>query len=375
MKARTRFAMLLVTPKWHVVMAFALVFVPLAWYAMFSVRVTWMVPVLYGGGRLERLGWPGGFLSRHVEPNQEGHSYLFRNLSEFSAPMLLGNLGLAFLVGATVAMLWHVRTITIGHARPWQFSIRELLGATAVLAVLLSLWRASEVQYEREERVSAELESIGWIVHRRIVPIVPDWLMRPWIDLHLGVPRSFRRTVAIAWDAQGREYDKASVDNSRWGNVDDMLQDVAPKFKLLKHCEMIEVYDSGLTDIGVQAICSNLTDCLDASFEGCGNLTDAGLLCIVSHWPEIEALRLYHTGIHDEGIAHLRRLSKLSSLELLGVDQLSMDAACQVAELPSLRSIKVPTNWLHNPRFNEIIDRRDIGIGLLTAEEDDEDQH
>lgn len=217
---------------------------------------------------------------------------------------------------------------------PVRFSIKALLGAILLLALLLGLWKALYGPYSLQRRAMVHFQEIGARVDS--VSGGPKWLRSAVGDHH------FQNVVLISSRLQRVEAlysadlgvairpwlrsDAVHVTDADMVFVKDLpyltvlelpsaqigdagLRHVAGH-KMLKVLDLsfTQVSDRGLTYVAKVASLEQL------SIEGLGT-TDEGLRCL-SEVKQLESLNLSGTSITDGGLRHVAQLWSLKSLQL-----------------------------------------------------------
>ncbi len=364
----SRITRLVHRPRWHVFVLFAIIFVPVALYGAISVPLrhhqSWGISI-----NCFEQGWPfpyiegtadwrvtpsnpfasGGYFEevedwRIIKSNLNVWQRL-KNIKKLHVGKLFANLVIIGIIAGVPTLLWHVHTVR--HRKPWQFSIREMLAAMALVAVVFSVWSYYETQYQAEQKAKIELEKIGWYFSFSGEPdLLPYALWRPFHDFNIPVPRCcFDRSAWITWDAEGFEYDRTSrLDKSRWNNVNEMLCEVGQRLRLFPYCVQIEIWDQDLDDSGAFAVFSGMNnECDHVSVYGSLDLTNEGIKCILRTFPDLNWLSLRKTGMTDQIVPYLDA-ADIGGMVIYHAPLLTPDGQRRIARL-KIDNLVIPEDW------------------------------
>jgi len=191
------------------------------------------------------------------------------DVAGFSPSMLAANVVITLLisVAAMAGFEWWRRR----RRRLWQFSLRELLVATFLIAIALSWWQWRRQRFQREQRAVATVNEL--------VSVSKEYQGPQWLRRLVGTKRlDFLHTVTSV--------------SCREGITDDHLQQARPCLESWRNVEGFHFP------------------------YGTNRVTDEGLECI-SHMTSLRGLHLWFVGITDEGLVHLSRMKDLRELDLL----------------------------------------------------------
>lgn len=235
-------------------------------------------------------------------------------------------LGLAALLLVVILGYALYRTVKAAYRRRFQFSLRGLLLATAVLSLLLGTLGQQVLRYHRLHQVldAGALFRYGPAYESRYDRQSPCG----WFESRLG-------------------YDPFSQITAVDVSSDEALGNLAAHAECFSHVHGLvltspRITDEGLTDADALVWLPRLRD---VHLINCNALTDAGLESL-SRWSQVESLMINScSGITDDGLAHLARMAQLKHLWFVaeGGGTLSVSDAglAHLGQVPRLESVMV----------------------------------
>lgn len=235
-------------------------------------------------------------------------------------------LGLAALFLTVILGYAFYRTVKAASRRRFQFSLRGLLLATAVLALLLGTLghQATRCHHLRQVLRAGAFFRYG-----------PTFESR------------YHRQTSCGWLESRLGYDPFSQITAVDVSSDEALGNMAAHVECFSHVEGLHLGSPRITDEGLAGADAlvRLPRLRDVNLINCNALTDAGLESL-SRWSQVEALMINSShGITDDGLAHLAGMTQLKHLWFVaeGGGRLSVSDAglAHLRQVPRLESVMV----------------------------------
>ncbi len=349
---------------------FLLVLLPLLVYALASVKepsdsVGWW-------GRCSQ-GWPAVYLERQIDNAEPSVWLLWLGVVRFSPLLMVVNIAVACVLALAAAFLWDSYTIRRAW---WQMSLKEILCLITVSSLALSYLYLPAFQRWREDALAARLEKTGWVLFGN-VPVEPNWIMRPLLDLGILSRDSLWRVRSVSWRGKtscSAEDVPCHVAPPRPEQAfAGLLDEAARLLKSLKYCDEIHICSGLLTDEGLRALSATWTDCVRADFGNSSRLTDLAVQHIVENWRDLEELDLSRTAISDHGLLILAGLPRLTDLSIASLEGISLDGITTLVQRSgSLRTVVISDDWTIDERFPEFrneAEQRAVSVIVLSRSE------
>jgi hypothetical protein len=247
-------------------------------------------------------------------------------IHQWNAPIwLLALIGCGLLVGLSY-VAWRAARILAN--RGLKFSLREMLIGMAVAALLLSTVGRWLLVTFHQQRAIQEVQFLGGEVgdHARRAE------ERNWLSSRMGYDpfdrvQSLRFTsdqaIAAAIEKSDQFPDIALLGFRRGVSTAGFEQ--AENFNRFPKLWIGEFFESSIDDQGLQHL-GKWTNVQDLFFNGCPNVTDAGLRHLVG-LPNLEKLSLIEEGggmvISDAGLVQVGRMKRLKFLILVNFPQVT----------------------------------------------------
>ena len=227
--------------------------------------------------------------------------------------------GAIFVIGGSAVVWWSMWRMA---RRRFQYSLRSLLIATTVFALILGLLCAGLQRITRQQRALIHIADNGGFLRYYIKP--ENWVQRYNVDPFQKVVffeiRSDSAIPAIL-DSADEFPDLVSV--NIWPGVSDAGLRRAGEFDRFPGFDGFSLVDAQITDAGMEFLskCTRLK-CL--SINGANHITDNGLKYFTD-LPNLNDLWLISTRgkvtlpITDAGLAHVGRMTNLKRLWLLNL--------------------------------------------------------
>jgi len=220
-------------------------------------------------------------------------------------------IGMAVLCLAGLLMLLWMG-IALLFRRRFQFSLRSLLGAVVVVAMMCSWFTAKMQQAKRQKEAVIAIERLGGSVFYDYEGF--DRYKHPILPEMLGLPPAEKPTPPYpTWlnELVGGHFLSAVKDVSLWSI--NLCDDDLMHLKNLHELEYLSLGGDQITNNGLRHI-RQLNGLRNLSIEGEG-ITDAGL----QHVGQLNGLRqlaIISEGITGAGLQHLKGLTELEELAL-----------------------------------------------------------
>jgi hypothetical protein len=224
--------------------------------------------------------------------------------------------GAVLVIGGSAVVWWSMWRLA---RRRFQYSLRSLLIATTVFALILGLLCTGLQRITRQQRALIHIADSGGFLRYYIKP--DNWLQRYNVDPFQKVVFFEIRSdsaVAAILDSADEFPDLASV--GIWPGVSDAGLKRARDFDRFPGIDGFSLVDAQITDAGMDFL-SQCTRLRHLSINGAGQITDEGL----EHFadlPKLDDLWLMSARgketlhITDAGLEHVGRMTKLKHLVL-----------------------------------------------------------
>jgi len=263
--------------------------------------------------------------------------------------------------------------------RWYQFSLRTLLIAMAVLSVLLGLWMLSIARAERQRRAVRAVDRLGGSARYANVPVGESWLITQLRKT--SIPRDyFDPVVEISLgntqcsDADLRQFSRLSKLQYLQLNNTEVTDAGLLHISGLTKLERLELAHTSVTSSGLAHL--QRLDALTRLGLARTQVSDEGL-AYLRNLKQLECLYLFDTQVTDSGLVHLANLSKLHEL-WLPKTRITNAGVCTLQRLPNLRSLNLSetavtdAGLVYFEKFPQLewlglsgTDISDVGIGRL----------
>jgi hypothetical protein len=258
-------------------------------------------------------------------PWLHGENWSFSGDIFVSLAGLALDLATALVIVATIALIYDRWA-----RRRWQYSLRTLLGAGLLIAVVMGWWRQSINERNQDAQAATTLRDKGLDVYWRCD--APTWL-RDLVGANHLRPFHHVVSVSVRIDEGGDYVDTSSV-------VDADLKRISN----WSHLQQLFLDGAGITDAGLDNI-KGLHELESLSLEGT-QITDAGLENI-HDLPRLVSIMLNRTKVTGAGLRFLHDLPCLDDLSLDNT-QITDDSLHYLKTLPELRSV-----WLNDTKVTD----------------------
>jgi len=342
-----------------------LLFLVLVTYSFLSVETVYHLPA--PGTRLVyEQGWPFVYVKRITTEGASSWTVL-KGVEWFHSELLLANVLVAAIL-AGIAAIW-LRFAFPSSRTEWPRSVGAWVFLAFLGTVLAAAQQLRSREHQREAELLRELEAIGWWTFPSNSPI--PWYVRPVVGLGI-VPDADWGNFGIAWEPESFVVDRTAdgsyhVESRPAQGVDldinRLLKEDSARLRELAYCDEVTIADTKLTNDGIEALCTSIKHCRALTLN-CSpkNVTDRALRDIVKHLPKLEELVIDGVYITREGIAYLKRLDRLTFLALGDGEGFSEAEACEIANLPSIRTLQVPETWRNYRKFCSVAQERHITV-------------
>lgn len=263
---------------------------------------------------------------------------------QWNSPIwLLGLIGGGLFLGLSYAAWRAARKLT---EREFKFSLRGMLIAVAVVALLLGTvgrWLLST--YHQQRAVYAVRSHGGHLENSDPSDDertrLHSWLGYDPFERVEGLRVASDRALAAVIDQSDHFADITILRFRKRISAAGFEQ--AGKLNRFSKLGIGEFIESSIDDQGLQHL-ANWTNVRDLFFNGCPNVTDAGLRRLVD-LPKLEALTLIEEGggmvITDAGMVHVGRMEQLRYLLLVNMPQITDAGLVYLHGLPNLKKILI----------------------------------
>jgi hypothetical protein len=279
----------------------------------------------------------------------EGIVFLFIRWGSW--PWLLGAVG---TVGAALLAYLIYRLARAAYRRRFQFSLRGLVIAVAILALLLATTGRKGIDAWQRHSLHRDLSAAGGELYqlrerreRRGVlpPHKPGWMELRLADDSAGQFDSVDLYTDAALRMMAERLDCFShVENLILGGpgITDDGVGSAHGLGTLPRLRSLSLIEASISDDGLRLVC-NWPQVETLCINGCGLLTDDGLAHLM-HLKRLKRLMLVREGgtlnVSAAGLLHLRRIPQLESLLLAGIP-VGDDELESIAKLQRLKGVNL----------------------------------
>jgi hypothetical protein len=258
---------------------------------------------------------------------------------QWNSPIwLLGLIGGSLFLGLSYAAWRVARKLT---EREFKFSLRGMLIAVAVVALLLGTVGRWLLGTYHQQRAVHAVRSHGVHLDNDERTMLHSWVGYDPFERVEGLRVTSDPALAALID-QSDHFADITILRFRKG-ISAAGFEQAGKLNRFSKLGLGEFIESSIDDQGLQHL-ANWTNVRDLFFNGCPNVTDAGLRHLVD-LPKLEALTLIEEGggmvITDAGMVHVGRMEQLRCLLLVNMPQITDAGLVYLHGLPKLKKMMI----------------------------------